>query len=126
VELVKIVDPAASAQEHLAMVADVETLLQSLELPFRTVKLCSADTGFSARLCFDIEVWMPGQQEYREVSSISNCFDFQAQRMNLRFRSGATDSTASPSSSNSSNKKKAKQPTRFPHTLNGSGVAIGR
>lgn len=88
------------------MVKDVESLLQSLELPFRKVLLCSGDTGFAARKCYDMEVWYPGQQTYREISSISNCHDFQSWRMNLRHR--------------------PHQKTELLHTINGSGVAVGR
>ena len=78
--------------------------------------LCSGDTGFSARICYDIEVWLPGQQTYREISSCSNCGDFQSRRMSLRFR---------PAAQGSEKDKKGKK-TVFPHTINGSGVAVGR
>ncbi len=108
VELVKLCTPEQSEAEHQAMVKDVEELLESLELPYRRLLLCSGDTGFSARICYDIEVWMPGQQRYREVSSISNCHDFQARRLGIRYRQGGNNSKISP------------------HTINGSGVAIGR
>jgi hypothetical protein len=110
VELVKICSNAAgvSSTEHEAMVGDVEALLQSLDLPYRVVMLCSGDIGFSARLCYDIEVWMPGQQKYREISSISNCYEFQARRMKLKMRINKPKSVG------------------YPHTLNGSGVAVGR
>ena len=109
VELVKICAPSESEQEHLNMVRDVEELLESLELPYRRLLLCSADIGFSARICNDLEVWMPGQQCYREVSSISNCYEFQARRLGIRYRHSAN-----------SNQKS------IPHTINGSGLAIGR
>ena len=83
------------------------------------VLLCSGDTGFSARICYDLEVWLPGQQEYREISSCSNCGDFQARRMSLRYRPAAgTDG--------SSGGKKGKPSVEYPHTLNGSGLAVGR
>ena len=82
--------------------------MKKLELPFRTVVLCSGDTGFGARKTYDIEVWLPGQKTYREISSVSNCGDFQARRMNARCRA------------------KGVKETRFVHTLNGSGVAVGR
>ena len=95
------------------MTADSEALLQSLKLPYRKVLLCSGDVGFSARKCYDLEVWLPGQQEYREVASISNCHDFQSRRMGLRYRT----------EKQGSGKKRA---TAYPHTLNGSGVAVGR
>ena len=115
VELVKICTPETSNDEHEAMTLDAEALLESLGLPYRRVLLCSGDTGFSARICYDLEVWLPGQQAYREISSVSNCYDFQSQRMALRYRiQAATD------------KKAGKRTTAFPHTLNGSGVAIGR
>jgi seryl-tRNA synthetase len=126
VELVKIVDPLTSIQEHERMVEDVETLLKSLELPFRRVLLCSGDTGFSARICYDLEVWLPGQQQYREISSISNCYDFQTRRMKCRTRSTPTPTTT-PTTEEGGNKKSSKKPgTIYPHSLNGSGVAVGR
>jgi len=90
------------------MLECAETVLKKLELPFRTVVLCSGDTGFGARKTYDIEVWLPGQGRYREISSCSNCWDFQARRMNARTR------------------PKGEKQTRFVHTLNGSGVAVGR
>ena len=94
-------------------------LLQSLELPYRVVILCAGDMGFSARVCYDIEVWLPGQQMYREISSISNCYDFQSRRMSLRYRPAAT-------ANETKDKKTKKVGTVHPHTLNGSGVAVGR
>lgn len=114
VELVKIVAPEMSMSEHEKMTSDAEALLQSLELPYRRMLLCSGDTGFGARICYDIEVWLPGQQCYREISSCSNCYDFQSRRMSLRYR-------INPQGSN-----KVKKANIHPHTLNGSGVAIGR
>jgi seryl-tRNA synthetase len=108
VELVKITTPEDSEKEHEAMVQDAEYLLQQLELPYRKVQLCSGDIGFAARLCYDLEVWLPGQQTYREISSISNCHDFQARRMQLRYRPA-----------------EGKKPVLC-HTLNGSGLAVGR
>ena len=113
VELVKITTPETATAEHLAMVRDAETLLELLELPYRTVALCSGDLGFSARRCFDLEVWLPGQQAYREISSISVCHDFQARRMGLRYRPKPDE-------------KKKKQKPRNPFTINGSGLAVGR
>ena len=107
VEMVSITTPDQSQQEHQRMTQCAETILQRLELPFRTVALCAGDMGFAAQKTYDIEVWMPGQNTYREISSCSNCGDFQARRMNARFRSGEKN-------------------TEFLHTLNGSGVAIGR
>ncbi len=108
VEMVSITTPEKSEEEHEHMLNCAETVLKKLELPFRTVILCSGDTGFGATKTYDIEVWLPGQETYREISSVSNCKDFQARRMNARTRvKGAKD-------------------TRYVHTLNGSGVAVGR
>jgi seryl-tRNA synthetase len=107
VELVKLVHPDTSDAEHHALVSDAERILQLLELPYRVVELCTADLGFSAARCFDLEVWMPAQGVYREISSCSNFKDFQARRANIRF-------------------KGADGQTRFVHTLNGSGLAVGR
>lgn len=108
VEMVSITRPEDSEAEHERMTGCAETILKKLGLPFRTIILCSGDTGFGARKTYDIEVWLPGQEAYREISSCSNCGDFQARRMNARTRpKGAKD-------------------TRFVHTLNGSGVAVGR
>jgi len=108
VELVSIVAPEDSADEHEKMTRDAETVLERLELPYRRMLLCAGDTGFSAAKTFDLEVWLPGQGAWREISSCSNCRDFQARRMNARMR-GADGKSLS-----------------FPHTLNGSGVAVGR
>lgn len=115
VELVKICSAETSKDEHEKMTGDAEALLQSLELPYRKVLLCSGDIGFSAKMCYDIEVWLPGQQAYREISSCSNCGDFQARRMSLRYRQSPLGAD-----------KKGKKSTAYPHTLNGSGVAVGR
>ncbi|MFO1073859.1 MAG: serine--tRNA ligase [Geminicoccaceae bacterium] len=108
VELVSITSPEDSAAEHERMLACAEAALQRLELPYRVVLLCAGDTGFSARKTYDLEVWLPGQGAYREISSCSNCGDFQARRMNARVRG------------------KEDRRTRFVHTLNGSGLAVGR
>ena len=108
VELVSITTPEESEAEHERMTAAAEAILQKLELPYRTVLLCTGDMGFSARKTYDIEVWLPAQNTYREISSCSNCGDFQARRMNARTRA------------------KAEKNTRFVHTLNGSGLAVGR
>ena len=108
VELVSITTPEQSAAEHERMLRCAETVLQRLELPYRVMVLCTGDMGFASQKTFDIEVWLPGQDRYREISSCSVCGDFQARRMNARFRSAG-----------------AKAP-RFVHTLNGSGVAVGR
>jgi seryl-tRNA synthetase len=108
VELVSIVTPEQSAAEHERMTASAEEVLKRLGLAYRTVVLCSGDMGFSARKTYDIEVWLPGQNAYREISSCSNCGEFQARRMNARYR------------------PKEGKGTRFVHTLNGSGLAVGR
>jgi len=107
VELVSIATPEQSEAEHERMTASAEEVLRRLELPFRTMLLCTGDMGFSARKTYDIEVWLPGQDAYREISSCSNCGDFQARRMNARYR----DADGKP---------------QFIHTLNGSGLAVGR
>jgi seryl-tRNA synthetase len=108
VEMVSITTPDQSEAEHERMTQCAETILKRLELPFRTVVLCTGDMGFAARQTYDIEVWLPGQNAYREISSCSNCGDFQARRMKARFRA------------------KGEKSTQFVHTLNGSGVAVGR
>jgi len=95
------------------MLEAAETVLKRLELPFRTMVLCTGDMGFSSRKTYDIEVWLPGQNRYREISSCSNCGDFQARRMNARFRAPNPNGGV-------------QKTTQFLHTLNGSGVAIGR
>ena len=107
-ELVSITTPEMSEAEHARMVECAEAVLKRLELPFRTLLLCTGDMGFTARKTFDLEVWLPSQATYREISSISNCGDFQARRMDARI------------------KKAGEKGTRFPHTLNGSGLAVGR
>lgn len=118
VELVKICTPETSAAEHEALTADAEACLQALELPYRKVRLCAGDIGFAARHCYDLEVWLPGAAEYREISSCSNCGDFQARRMGLRFRPKPEAPAAG---------KKAKKPKPvLCHTMNGSGLAVGR
>ncbi len=108
VELVSITTPDQSKAEHERMTQCAETILKKLELPFRTIALCTADIGFGSTKTYDIEVWLPGQDRYREISSCSNCGDFQARRMKARFR------------------PKGEKDTQFLHTLNGSGVAVGR
>jgi seryl-tRNA synthetase len=112
VELVSIVHPHQSGLEHDRMTGIAEEVLKRLELPFRTVVLCTGDLGFAAQKTHDIEVWLPGQKRYREISSVSNCGDFQARRMQARFRPKKVQGR--------------KKGTRFPHTLNGSGLAVGR
>ncbi len=107
VELVSIATPEQSDAEHERMTSAAESILQKLNLPYRKMLLCSGDMGFSARKTYDLEVWLPGPQAYREISSCSNCGDFQARRMNTRYR----DEQGKP---------------QFVHTLNGSGLAVGR
>ena len=108
VELVSITTPEQSPAEHDRMVDCAETILKRLELPFVTKLLCTGDMGFSAQKTYDLEVWLPSQNTYREISSCSNCGDFQARRMDARYR------------------KSGEKGTRFVHTLNGSGLAVGR
>jgi seryl-tRNA synthetase len=107
VELIKIVKPESGYDEHEKMLANAERVLQLLGLHYRVVLLCTGDMGFASAKTYDIEVWAPGQGSYLEVSSVSNCEDFQARRMNLRFKTEAGDN-------------------RFPHILNGSGTALAR
>ncbi len=108
VELVSITAPEQSDAEHERMVACAEAILKRLELPFRTMLLCSGDMGFTARKTYDLEVWMPSQATYREISSCSNCGDFQARRLEARC------------------KQPGEKGARYVHTLNGSGLAVGR
>ncbi|WP_374577267.1 serine--tRNA ligase [Phenylobacterium sp.] len=108
VELVSITAPDKSEEEHERMVGCAEAVLKALELPFRTMLLCTGDMGFGARKTYDLEVWIPSEGRYREISSCSNCGDFQARRMNARA------------------KKAGEKGTRFVHSLNGSGLAVGR
>ena len=108
VELVSITTPEESLAEHERMTACAEEVLKRLGLPFRTILLCTGDMGFASQKTYDIEVWLPGENTYREISSCSVCGDFQARRMNARY------------------KPKGAKDTRFVHTLNGSGLAVGR
>jgi seryl-tRNA synthetase len=108
VELVSITTPDQSDAEHERMTRCAETILERLEIPYRRMLLCAGDMGFAARKTYDIEVWLPGQNTYREISSCSNCGEFQARRMKARFRPNG------------------EKQTRFVHTLNGSGLAVGR
>lgn len=108
VELVKLTTPEQSSEEHLKLTKNAEKVLELLELPYRRVELCTADIGFSAQKCYDLEVYMPSYNGYKEISSCSNFGDFQARRANIRY------------------KEKATGKTRFVHTLNGSGLAVGR
>ena len=106
VELVKFSHPDSSWEEHEKLTANAEEVLKRLGLPYRVVTLCSADVGFSAAKCYDLEVWLPGQNAYREISSCSNFTDYQARRSGIRFKS--------------------KSGSGLVHTLNGSGLAVGR
>ena len=108
VELVKLVHPDTSEDEHQKMLNNAEAILQALKLPYRVIELCTGDLGFSASKCYDLEVWLPSSGNYREISSCSNCKDFQARRADIRF------------------KQKGKKGTEYVHTLNGSGLAVGR
>ena len=108
VEMVSIVTPDASEAEHERMTAAAEGALEALGLPYRRMLLCAGDMGFTAARTYDLEVWLPGQGRYREISSCSTCTDFQARRMNARYR------------------PEGAKGTRFVHTLNGSGLAVGR
>lgn len=108
VEMVKIVHPANSYEELEKMVLNAEEVLKRLELPYRVIQLCTGDIGFSAAKTYDIEVWLPNQNKFREISSCSNTEDFQARRMGLKFRPAGS------------------QKSEFVHTLNGSGLAVGR
>lgn len=108
VELVKLVHPSTSEEEHQALVGNAEGILQALKLPYRVIELCTGDIGFGAARCYDLEVWLPSAGKYREISSCSNFGDFQARRGNIRF------------------KEAGKKGTQFVHTLNGSGLAVGR
>jgi seryl-tRNA synthetase len=108
VELVTVCTPDQAEAEHQKMLASAEAILQALELPYRTMMLCAGDMGATARKTFDLEVWLPGQGAFREISSVSQCGEYQARRMNARYR---------PADS---------KKTEFVHTLNGSGLAVGR
>jgi seryl-tRNA synthetase len=108
VEMVKLTEPEDSYDELEKMVHNAEAILKKLELPYRVVELCTGDMGFGAAKTYDLEVWLPGQNTYREISSCSNCEEFQARRANIRYR-----------------KEKKGRPL-FVHTLNGSGLAVGR
>jgi seryl-tRNA synthetase len=106
--MVKYTTPETSPEEHAKLTADGERMLQLLGLPYRKVALCTADIGFSANKCWDLEVWLPSYNTYKEISSCSNYGDYQARRANIRY------------------KEKATGKTRFVHTINGSGLAVGR
>lgn len=109
VELVHFVHPTQSEEAHEKLTGHAENILKKLELPYRVSSLCTGDIGFAATKCYDLEVWLPGQKAYREISSCSNFWDFQARRANIRFKSSGK-----------------KEKPQFVHTLNGSGLAVGR
>ena len=109
VEMVKVCEPEKSFDELEAMVADAENILQLLGLPYRVITLCTGDMGFSAAKTYDLEVWLPCYNDYKEISSCSNCTDFQARRMGMRYKDPENF-----------------KGTRYVHTLNGSGLAVGR
>lgn len=113
VELVSVTTPQQSIAEHERMVSAAETILQRLGLPYQVMELCTGDLGFAAEKTYDLNVWLPSQNTYREISSCSRCGDFQARRMNSRYRPEGTSSDPKP-------------PLQFVHTLNGSGLAVGR
>lgn len=108
VELVKLVAPETSEEEHQALVQNAEAILQALKLPYRIIELCTGDLGFGAAKCYDLEVWLPSANTYREISSCSNFKDFQARRADIRTKAAGTKGT------------------QYVHTLNGSGLAVGR
>jgi seryl-tRNA synthetase len=108
IELVKFVHPSTSFEELEKLVGNAEAILQALQLPYRVLELCTGDLGFSSAKTYDLEVWLPSSEKYREISSCSNCVDFQARRADIRF------------------KESGKKGTQFVHTLNGSGLAVGR
>ena len=107
--MVKFAKPEDSMNQLESMVAEAEAVLQALGLPYHVVTLCTGDIGFSATKCYDLEVWLPSYNAYKEISSCSNCWDFQARRANIRYKDPAEF-----------------KGTRFVHTLNGSGLAVGR
>jgi seryl-tRNA synthetase len=108
VEIVRFTTPSTSAQQHEQLTKDAEAILEALELPYRKVLLCAGDLGFCAQKCYDLEVWFPAQNQYREISSCSVFGDFQARRANLRYKPADGSKV------------------RYLHTMNGSGLAIGR
>jgi len=118
VELVRVTTPETAAEEHEALTAHAEACLRALKLPYRKMRLCSGDIGFSATHCYDLEVWLPGQGAFREISSCSHCGDFQARRMQLRYRPAQAPAEGGK-------KNQAAKPVLC-HTINGSGLAVGR
>jgi seryl-tRNA synthetase len=129
VELVKITTPDTSDDEHNKLTRNAEECLEELKIPYRKMRLCSGDVGFSAQHCYDLEAWLPSTKEYREISSCSNTGDFQARRMALRYRPEAKveEDQAGGANKKGGKKNKAKKPKPvLCHTINGSGLAVGR
>lgn len=128
VEMVKITTPETSDDEHHKLTRHAEECLEELKIPYRKMRLCSGDVGFSAQHCYDLEAWLPSTKEYREISSCSNTGDFQARRMALRYRPEAkVDEAGDDAKKKGGKKKKAKKPKPvLCHTINGSGLAVGR
>ncbi|KAL7480124.1 hypothetical protein ACHAW6_005841 [Cyclotella cf. meneghiniana] len=129
VELVKITTPQTSDEEHHKLTRHAEECLEELKIPYRKMRLCSGDVGFSAQHCYDLEAWLPSTGEYREISSCSNTGDFQARRMGLRYRPSAVEEEDGASGGAGAGKKKKKAKKAKPvfcHTINGSGLAVGR
>jgi seryl-tRNA synthetase len=123
VELVKLCTAETSDAQHELLTQHAEGCLQALQLPYRKMRLCAGDIGFSARHCYDLEVWLPGAGEYREISSCSNTGDFQARRMNMRYRPAVV--VGGEGTKKKLKKQKQSKPV-FCHTINGSGLAVGR
>jgi seryl-tRNA synthetase len=128
---VKITSSVDSNTHQEQLTAHAEACLQALQLPYRKVRLCSGDIGFAAQHCYDLEVWLPGAGEYREISSCSNCGDFQARRLNMRYRPNTSGTTTENDNNQQKskikkNKSKGKKKPMFCHTINGSGLAVGR
>jgi seryl-tRNA synthetase len=134
VELVQVVPPEQGEAAWEELTGHAERVLQKLAMPYRVVELCTGDLGFAARRTHDLEVWLPGQEQYREISSVSWCHDFQARRMGARYRplpdkevkKGVGLEEAMVEQLNEKKQKNKKLKPQYVHTLNGSGVAIGR
>ncbi|CAK51478.1 seryl-trna synthetase, (serine--trna ligase) (serrs) [Eimeria tenella] len=126
-EVAAVCTPEQSEQLQQQLLQHAEQLLQALQLPYRVVQLCAGETAFAAAVCFDLEVWMPGLQRFLEVSSVSNCRDYQARRLNLRFRN-----TSSPPQQQQQQQRQQQQQQQgrkrpqYCHTLNGTALAVGR
>jgi len=128
VEMVKITTPETSDEEHEKLTRHAGECLEELKIPYKKMRLCSGDVGFSAKHCYDLEAWLPSTQDYREISSCSNTGDFQARRMAMRYRPEAkADAEGEAAAKKGGKKKKAKKPKPvLCHTINGSGLAVGR